>query len=133
MRLNAPDLRPNGVHRFTNSNGEKREDTASDAFILHYACCGFEAFWQKYATLGAFADRWLDRTDIRDAIGPLHVEARDIVAAGDREAALHFCRSRVAIEDPERVKALLQHRVLVRLSRARELLQTAGPSVPEKP
>ena len=135
VRLDVPELRPNGVHQFINWNGTTQEGTAPDAFILHYACCGFEAFWQKYRTLGAFKDQWLDKFDIRSAIGPLHVDARDIIASGDRDAAQAFYRLRVAIEDPDRVRSLLRHRILTRVSQPRELLQTIALSAPnpEKP
>jgi hypothetical protein len=136
VRLDVPELRPDGVHRFINWNGTTQEGTAPDAFILHYACCGFEAFWQKYRTLGAFADQWLASFDIRSAIGPLHLDARDIVATGDRSAAQAFYRQRIAIEDPGRVRLLLQHKILTRVSQPRELLQTVvqHPVTPqEKP
>lgn len=129
-RLDVPDLRPNGVHKFAVWNGATREGIAPDAFVLHYACCGFESFWRKYALLGAFADQWLKEFDIRSAIGPLHLDARDIVATGDRDAALAFYRQRIAIEDPERVRALLQHRILTRVSHPREVLQNVPASSP---
>jgi len=128
VRLDVDALRPNGVHNFVNWNRETREGTASDAFVLHYACCGFEAFWQKYRTLGGFADQWLDKFDIRGAIGLLHLDARDMIARGDRDAALAFYRSRIAIEDPARVRALLQQKILTRVSQPRELLHNAGPT-----
>ena len=41
-------------------------------FILHYACCGFAAFWPKYVTLGRFSDKWWGKIDIADAVGPFH-------------------------------------------------------------
>jgi len=132
MRLDGPNLRPNGVHKFVNWNGETHEATAPDAFVLHYACCGFEAFWRKYATLGAFADQWLDQFDIRGTIGPLHLDSRDMIAGGDRDAALAFYRRRIAMEDSERVRSLLQHRILTRVSRPKELLQTVSPFQPEE-
>jgi hypothetical protein len=132
-RLDVPELRPNGVHKFINWNGTTNEGTAPDTFILHYACCGFEAFWRKYATLGAFSDQWLGSFDIRSTIGALHLDARDVVAAGDRDVARAFYRQRIAIQDPECVRALLQHRILTRVSHPRELLQNTEPVSPIKP
>ena len=122
VRLSATDLRPNGVHKFINWNGNTREARSRGGFVLHYACCGFEAFWQKYRTLGPFADRWLDFFDIRATIGPLHLDARDIVATGDREAALAFYRQRIAMEDSEKVGQLIQHGILTRIPQPRDLL-----------
>ena len=128
VRLSAQELRPNGVHKFINWNGTTREAHARGAFILHYACSGFDAFWQKYVTLGPFADRWLNSYDIRSTIGPLHLDARDIVAAGDREAARAFYRERIAIEDAERVRQLIQHGILTRIPEPGELLERIAQS-----
>ena len=123
VRLSAPGLRPSGVHKFVNPNGETRAVRARGAFILHYACSGFEAFWQKYVTLGRFADQWLSTYDIRSAIGPLHLDARDVVATGDREAARVFYRERIAIEDIERVRQLILCGILTRIPEPGELLE----------
>ena len=123
MRLSAQELRPNGVHKFVDWNSETRGMRAKGAFILHYACCGFESFWQKYVTLGAFTDRWLNSFDIRSAIGPLHLDARDIVAAGDREAGRAFYRERIAIEDIEQVRQLILCGILTRIPEPGELLE----------
>lgn len=117
VRLGARDARPDGVHRFFGSGV-----TMHEAFILHYACCGFEAFWTKYRTLGGFSDRWHEKDDIRRAIGPLHLDARDVVATGSRERARHFYRQRIAIQDPERAEALIRHGVLMRIPGPRQLL-----------
>jgi hypothetical protein len=128
VRLSVPELRPSGVHKFVNANGTTRGARARGAFILHYACSGFDAFWQKYVTLGPFADQWLSSYDIRSAIGPLHLDARDIVAAGDREAARAFYRERIAIEDTERVRQLIQHGILTRIPEPGELLERISQS-----
>jgi hypothetical protein len=95
--------------------------------ILHYACCGFEAFLQKYARLGGFDDRWFGRDDIAAAIGPLHLDSRDAVARGD-EAALDFYRRRIAIEDPVRAQALVDEGILVRFPQPARLLARLQPS-----
>ena len=129
VRLAAPTLRPSSVHQFDGDGA--RQGTSTDAFILHYACCGFDSFWRKYAVLGAFADRWLDIIDIRSTIGPLHLDARDVVATGDRDAARDFYRQRIAIEDAGRVRELLQHRILARVSHPGKLLQRIVWSTPE--
>jgi hypothetical protein len=129
VRLAARALRPFGVHEFAGPH--TRQVKSNDALILHYACCGFDSFWRKYAVLGAFTDRWLDVTDIRSTIGPLHLDARDVVAAGDRDAARAFYRQRIAIEDPELVRALLQHGILARASQPRKLLQKIGWLTPQ--
>jgi hypothetical protein len=117
-------LRPDGVHRFGGPGAHLAESPA--AFVLHYACCGFNAFWDKYAALGRFADRWMEKDDIRAAIGPLHLDARDVVATANREAALAFYRGRLMLNDPARIEALISHRVLTRISGPRRTLERLG-------
>jgi hypothetical protein len=121
VRLGAGNVRPTGVHSFARIGGGTLT-TPPAAYILHYACCGFDAFWKKYRRLGAFEDRWFGRDDIRAGIGPLHLDARDIVATGDRDAARAFYRRRVAIEDPARAEALIGHGILLRIAEPRRLL-----------
>lgn len=115
VRLSARNKRPRSVHGFGDPGAPIEVSLSPTHFILHYACCGFESFWQKYRRLGRFADTWHAMTDINAAIGPLHLEARDVVATGDRALALEFYRRRLAIEDAARAEALIQHRVLVRI------------------
>lgn len=122
VRLCAANMRPNGVHSFARNDGQAKVSPPPAAYVLHYACCGFDAFWTKYARLGRFSDRWFGRDDIRAGIGPLHLDARDIVATGDREAALDFYRRRVAIEDRERAEALVAHGILMRITDPRRIL-----------
>ena len=110
--------RPAGVHTFTGTGG------TGQAYILHYAWCGFDSFWKKYERLGRFSDRWFGRDDIRTGIGALHLDARDVVTTGDRAAALDFYRRRIAIEDPARAQALIDHGILMRIPDARRMLAT---------
>jgi len=124
VRLAAPDMRPDGVHRFLRSGGTTQEAQASDAFVLHYPCCGFEVFWQKYKRLGVFSDSWLGAFDIRQAIGPLHLDARDLVTNSDRDTALAFYHQRIALEDRMRTEQLIRHGILTRLPQPRDFLNS---------
>ena len=83
--------------------------------ILHYNCCGFEQFWTKYRTLGRIADRWFGRDDIRGLIGSFHLDARDVVMSGDREAARRFYRERIMMTDPGLADKLLDAGILARV------------------
>lgn len=103
VRLAAPGLQPFGVHDFDRPHGGARRQQARDAVILHHACCGLEAFKSKYRLLGRFADRWWNRYDITAAIGPFHLQARDVVMGGDEQAIVDFYRERVAMIDPAEV------------------------------
>jgi hypothetical protein len=125
VRLSAPGMQPNGVHSFVRRSGPWQAAESRRHFILHYACCGFDAFWSKYVTLGRFADQWWEKYDIAAAIGRFHLDARDVVACGDQEAARAFYRQRVAMEDKERVDALIALGVLARFPQPRQILDVA--------
>jgi len=123
VSLASRELRPWDVHQFAHATGETVYCQSKGAFILHYACCGFEAFWKKYRCLGQFSDLWWDRTDIRSSIGSLHLDARDIVAKGDRDAAADFFRRRIAIEDPCCIRGLIDHGIAARIQDPKRLLE----------
>lgn len=124
VRLSS-GLRPKGVHGWGDAQGEASGENSQSGLVLHYACCGFEAFWRKYARLGDFPDRWFGAEDIVAAIGPVHLQARDACAKG-REAALEFYRTRIAIEDRARAQALVRAGVLVRFPQVTRLLARMG-------
>lgn len=126
VRLAAPRMRPRSVHKFADPAAPAQPLLCSMPSILHYACCGFESFWRKYALLGDFGDKWFGRKDIRSVLGPLHLDARDIVRTGDRESAMEFYRKRIAIEDTQRSEALIHHGVLTRFPQPRRTLDLLG-------
>jgi hypothetical protein len=125
VRLSAAGLRPVGVHCWGHPDRTTAVDRSPHHFILHYACCGFETFWTKYATLGRFADQWWQSGDIASTIGPLHLDARDVVASGDREAARAFYRHRIAMLDRYQIAALIDSGLLTRLARPQQILNSA--------
>lgn len=123
VRLSAHGMEPFGVHAFTRAEGETRAARNMQHFILHYAVCAFDAFWTKYATLGRFADSWWDTYDIEALIGTFHLEARDVVGRGNRDAALAFYRERVVIANPAQIEALMRYGFLARFTEPRRILQ----------
>jgi len=125
VRLTPNAPAPNGLHEFRRATGETIVGQSSGQCVLHYACCGFDAFWTKYTTLGHFADRWWDRLDIAAAIGPFHLEARNVVMKGGREQALAFYRERLAITDAKLADKLIEVGILTRLSRPRTIIARA--------
>ena len=122
VRLRDAKLEPFGVHQFRHATGPTRAASSAGQFVLHYACCGFEAFWTKYATLGRFPDKWFGQYDIAPAIGTFHLEARDVVCDGDRERALAFYRERIAIADENLVEQLTRRGLLARLTDPKRIL-----------
>jgi hypothetical protein len=125
VRLSAPGMQPNGVHGFVRRNGQWQVAESRRHFILHYACCGFDAFWTKYVALGRFSDQWWEKYDIAASIGRFHLEARDVVAKGDRDAARAFYHQRVVMADKQRVDALIALGVLARFPQPRQILDAA--------
>lgn len=99
-----------GVHRFFSLGVPCKRER-----ILHYACCGFENFWNKYRTLGHFDDRWFGWIDIK-VIEPFHLDARDIVAKGDRNLAREFYTKRVMISDKKIINRLIYDGVFTRIA-----------------
>ena len=122
VRLSATNMRPIGVHDFIHSNGTYPGTLNQQNYILHYPCCGFESLWTKYVTLGRFPNQWWKKYDIAAAIGPFHLQARDVVATGDKEAARQFYRTRLAIADREKSEALIAAGLLQRIAGPQKIL-----------
>ena len=122
-----PGLVPDGVHRFHARRYPRpgqpaqppsppgAERVVGDARVLHYACCGFESFRDKYRILGDFADKWFGNIDIRDSIGDFHVAARDVIATGDEALARSFYRERAMIKERSTIEALIAAGLLARI------------------
>jgi hypothetical protein len=114
----SKDLLPAvGSHWFILPDEQKSISTffSHRQLILHYPCCGFAHFWNKYTSLGRFQDKWFGTVDIAKNIGPFHLEARDIVAVGDREAAKEFYTRRVVINDEQVINRLIDDGLLARI------------------
>jgi hypothetical protein len=124
VRLAIPGIRARGVHGFTADDG-LAVTTAFEHAILHYACCGFDAFWQKYARLGAFGDAWWGTTDIAAAIGTFHLECRDACGRG-RAAARAFYAERIELADRARADQLVTDGVAERIEEPRDLIRRTG-------
>lgn len=118
----SDDLLPAGVHQFRVDATDC--EISTDPVILHYACCGFEHFWRKYKTLGAFSDKWFDSIDIAQTGNVFHLEARDVVARNDLEAALEFYKERVVIDDPESTARLVESGLCCTVEEPSQLLRS---------
>jgi hypothetical protein len=127
VRLSAAGMLPKGVHSFVRP-GSYASAQSPEQFILHYACCGFAALWQKYVTLGRFADQWWNKYDIAASIGPFHLQARDAVMTGDVEHARRFYRERVMIDEPALLADLTRHKLLERIAEPAKILAARKPA-----
>jgi hypothetical protein len=96
--------------------------------VLHYACCGFENFRDKYRILGGFADKWFGNVDIRGSIGDFHLSARDVIATGDEPLARRFYRERAMLTDKGAIEALIESGVLVRITDPANFLNERLPA-----
>jgi hypothetical protein len=110
------DLISYGVHYFRLAAQEFEPKFSVDPAILHYPCCGFDHFWQKYTTLGPIPDKWYGHRDIRSLIGPFHLDSRDVVMAGNKDAARAFFSERVMLTEPSVIEALIDAKLLVRIT-----------------
>ncbi|MBO0721502.1 MAG: glycosyltransferase family 2 protein [Blastocatellia bacterium] len=120
----SADLLPSNPHRFLMPGApESNTFVSRRQAILHYAICGFEQFWNKYTTRGRFSDKWFGQVDIK-SVEPFHLEARDIVAAGNRDAAREFYTKRVVISDDQVINRLIAEGVLARIIEPRMILDT---------
>ena len=122
-----PGLVPDGVHRFRAGSyppagqvvpaaaGAHPERVIGDCRILHYACCGYANFSDKYRILGSFTDLWFGRVDIRQSIGEFHLRARDVVATGDEGLARAFYRGYAMLDDQDAIGELIASGLLLRI------------------
>ena len=141
-----PGLVPDGVHRFRAGSyprgaravapalalaaGAQPERVIGDCQILHYACCGYANFHDKYRILGAFADRWFGRVDIRQSIGDFHLRARDAVGTGDDNLARRFYRDYAMLDDPAAISELVDAGLLLRIDGPAAWLEGRTPALP---
>jgi Glycosyl transferase family 2 len=106
-----------GVHSFKAGPEYPESRASSNPAILHFPNCGFENFWRKYQQRGRFSDNYFERTP-RIAF---HLRARDVVMAGDREAARAFYLNRCCAT-PEECQRLIESGLAVRITHPREIL-----------
>lgn len=137
-----PGLVPDGVHRFRAGSysragqpaqaaaGSQPERVMGDGRILHYACCGYANFRDKYRILGSFTDRWFGRIDIRQGIGEFHLRARDVVATGDESLSRQFYREHAMLDDQAAIGELIDAALLLRIDAPAEWLNGRTPALP---
>jgi hypothetical protein len=96
------------------------------ACVLHYPCCGFAAFWDRYVMQGAFSDKWFGKLDIRERIGSFTLDARDVVLSGNQEAAREFYEKRVVIRNETDIERLIESGLGCRIVEPSMMLAGAG-------
>lgn len=126
-----PDQQQNGLtdpnleHNLLRT-GDTKSITSEDGLILHYPVCGFEHFWRKYNSLGAFPDKWLGRTEISEIV-PFHVMARNTVLHGDKEAARKFYEEHVVVKNQAIIDKLIENDLAERILEPSFLLAKVEP------
>ena len=94
------DAIPDGVHFFTYKNRILRQLKFKapikkliewdEPCILHFPCCGFRQFYNKYRFLGNFSDKNFNKLPIKL---PMHLKCRDIINNESLETAKEFYQS----------------------------------------
>lgn len=102
-------LLPASVHDFFGD-----EQVSSSPSILHFPCCGFECFWNKYVILGRFSDKWFGQFNIKDIL-PIHVRARDVVGSNDVALGKEFYRQIIMRTGPEMNEQLVEQGIYFRI------------------
>jgi hypothetical protein len=78
-----PGLTAKGVHRFYGPAGEIPTEPATDAYLLHYAHCGYANFRRKFAMWGRFPDSLADGSPMTTGF---QQQCRDTLIRGDEAA-----------------------------------------------
>ncbi len=119
-------LRPYGVHGFKLPSGKPLTLSPGGPFILHYTCCGFDHFWNKFATLAKVyeggLERWWGKDIPEDKVSRLYLDAREVVSWGDRQAAQTFYENRYMIADAAHVDQLIESGLCRRIMKPSRVL-----------
>lgn len=93
-----PGLTARGAHRFARMGGDIPTEPSADAWILHYAHCGYEGFRRKYAKLGHFPDALPDGARYTTEF---HRLCRAAQVSGSEAAFRELYASQVMLESAE--------------------------------
>lgn len=120
------------ILNFLSIKSRRQRVAVGQGVVLHYPCCGFQHFWDKYVILGEFADTWFGKTQISHTVA-MHVAARDVVNRQGRAAALAFFHQYFVHDDPEEVAVLEDCGLLARITGPSQQLAAAETMESSKP
>ena len=120
-----PGLRPFGTHKFKPPPGSLTATARTDPVILHYPCCGFGHFWDKFTILGARPYTWWGR-DATDRLGLFFRDALAIGRQGARQAARAFYAHRYVLADEADAAVLIEHDLCCRITEPARILENMG-------
>ena len=117
---------PTGVHDFQHPEAEPfYATTPTDPVILHYTCCGFQHFWNKFTTLEQVYEQgrevWWGK-EMTPLAGPFYLDAREVVSRGDKQAARDFYQRRYVIADEAIIDELMEQGLCCRILEPARLL-----------
>lgn len=115
---------PVGVHNFRYTNYKrlnfiskwKTKFIEPTPCILHFACCDFDTFLEKYKTLGNFGDKWFDRGESIRNILPIHVKSRDICQQNELADVKEFYRVHFIEKDLKNLDLFLQEGIYMEVA-----------------
>ena len=116
-----PGLRPFGTHKFKPPAGSLTATACTDPVILHYPCCGFDHFWDKFTLVSARPYTWWGQ-DATNRLGSFLRDALAVGRQGDRQAARAFYEHRFVLADEAVVEALIENDLCCRITEPARLL-----------
>lgn len=119
----GPSTLPKGVHNFSTPPAGKRLVPHEDAVILHYPCCGFQHFKQKYVTLGNFDNQWFGKDSNITIQVQSHLDARDVIQTQDAAQIEAYYVNQRLISDEELVRWLLNAGLANRIAGPAQFIQ----------
>lgn len=113
MNLHGKAQQCCGVHEFKPAGMVHLEH---EVCVLHYTNCGFNWFYNKYATLGNYDDYWLDLAEI-GKLFPIMEAGRQAVVHGNIHQATKLYGEQLMRQGglPYKQQALLQAGILMRV------------------
>ncbi|MFN8577486.1 MAG: glycosyltransferase family 2 protein [Candidatus Sericytochromatia bacterium] len=113
----TPETKIESVHRFIG----KKMVIDYENIILHYICCGYDNFVNKYKVRGDFPDKWFNKRDIKPNI-PFHINSRDTIKTDDTEAIKKLYRENVIKYDEQQVNFLLNCELLKIIDKPKQII-----------
>jgi len=107
-----PGVSAFGSHRFKDFPG--KSVISSDSYILHFACCTFMIWFEKYKKLGEFSNFWWDNKQAPITLD-FHKRSRDTIRkyleSGDMDVCHKFFNS-VVMDDKTIAKFVNEGKIL---------------------
>jgi hypothetical protein len=122
MAAQASRIYVSGIHEFVFDKAQLGKPlnipvgSPTDPTILHYPCCGFQFFWDKFMTLGNFNENIFGRE-----LYGIYKSAKEVIKLNDRAEALKFYQQTI-MWSAEEISRLLQLNLIGRIDHPSKIL-----------